>query len=151
MASHHHPVHRGRFSLVSVRTAGKILFYQNKLCSLKVMVVPSMPPSMWCVSFTVHYFPITIPGKISISERLQSRGKKYKTKHCIIHRAQRIEKEKKKMVTSTWDSISSLSLGRGKSCLILSSLVHIFVVKSVLFCFVSLQSTRKESAASKQI
>lgn len=39
------------------------------------MIAPAIQPSMWCVSFVVHYFPITIPGKISISDCLQSREK----------------------------------------------------------------------------
>lgn len=58
------------------------------------MIAPSTEASMWCVSFAVHYFPITIPGKISISDCLQSREKIQNGALSLI--AQRIEKEKKK-------------------------------------------------------
>ena len=77
MASHHHPVLKGHFSLVSVRTPGKIVFYQNKLFFflLKVMIASAIQPSMWHVSFVVHYFPVTIPGKISIGDCPWSREK----------------------------------------------------------------------------
>lgn len=106
---------------------------------LKVMIAPSIQPSMWCVSFVIYYFSITILGKISISDCLWRREKSNMEYYNLYPRRQ---KKKRKTVTTTWDLTSFLLLGKKKICLILSSLVYICK---------NFKPTRKESTASKQI
>lgn len=80
LAPQHHLVPRGDFSLVSVRPVERY-YFTKVIFLLEVTVSPSAQPSMWCVNLHVYYFPITIPGQISLSDCFWGMGEVPRMEH----------------------------------------------------------------------